>query len=70
MLLIRYCHCHFNVSIGNLQDVERLHKGLKKSKVTCSPVSNPDFNHLDFLWGRDAAKVVYRDVWTFIEKHL
>ena len=49
-------------------DVAWLH-----SQLTCESsvlkVANPKFNHLDFLWGKDADRLVYKHVIEFMQEH-
>ncbi len=32
-------------------------------------VPNKDFNHVDFLWGLDAPKLVYQKIFKLLKKH-
>jgi hypothetical protein len=51
-----------------LQNVHKICRDLpnviRKYRV---PLST--FNHLDFIWGKDANSLVYADVITFLKKH-
>ncbi|KAF2359396.1 AB-hydrolase lipase domain [Trinorchestia longiramus] len=58
-----------NDFLADPTDVQHLNRELRSCPVTSSEISNPKFNHLDFLWGRDAAQVVYKDVMDFMRKH-
>ena len=41
---------------------------LPQLKGSFGPVPNPNWNHIDFLWGVDAKQFVYEDVFKQIEK--
>jgi len=59
-----------NDAIADPKDNVQLAKELTGvSELLNSPVSNPKFSHLDFLWGKDAYKVVYADVIDWMSKH-
>ncbi|KAL0127530.1 hypothetical protein PUN28_003064 [Cardiocondyla obscurior] len=50
----------------NSLDVKRLYRSL--SNVFLYRVSLPNFNHLDFIWGKDAYKFVYKEVLKIMKK--
>ncbi|XP_058789295.1 lysosomal acid lipase/cholesteryl ester hydrolase-like [Phymastichus coffea] len=47
-----------NDFLAQPKDVKRLYDQLPK-KVAIYKINDPEFNHLDFLWGIDAPKLVY-----------
>ncbi|VDD74551.1 unnamed protein product [Mesocestoides corti] len=51
------------------QDVERILLELPKVPGRVRSVYLPDYNHLDFVWGLDAAKLVYSDIVEFFRGH-
>jgi len=55
--------------LADPNDVARLYAELTGCNATSSAVSNPDFTHLDFVWGMDAYQVVYPDVISFMQEH-
>lgn len=61
-------HYADNDWLSSVTDVERLYQGLP-SKLGKFRVNFPKFNHLDFLWGIDAPKLVYKTILTLMEKY-
>ncbi|XP_043268017.1 lipase 3-like [Venturia canescens] len=49
-------------------DVDSLWKQLP-NKIAMFRVQFPKFNHVDFLWGIDAPKLVYENVFTVVERY-
>jgi len=59
-----------NDPLADPTDVVQLAKEMTGvSELLNSPVSNPKFSHMDFLWGKDADKLVYADVIDWMSKH-
>ncbi|KAL7287741.1 hypothetical protein TKK_0018124 [Trichogramma kaykai] len=50
------------------EDVKRLYDQLP-NKIASVEVDHPRFNHLDFLWGRDAPKLVFSRLFPLIAKY-
>lgn len=57
-----------NDKLADPTDVEALHEKLK-SLVDSYCVPLDQFNHLDFVWGIDANKLVYEKVLTLLKKY-
>jgi len=61
-----------NDKLADPKDVARLFKEIHDNtptEIVLRRVPNDEFNHLDFLWGRDAREVCYQDVIDFIGAH-
>jgi len=49
------------------QDVKRLYNSLSNT-VMIYHVPYPTFNHLDYLWGKDAPELVYKKMFKYLRK--
>ena len=59
---------HFKALSSLLQNVMKVYRKLP-NVIRKFRVPLKMFNHLDFIWGRGANYLVYRDVLTFLKKH-
>ncbi len=54
--------------LADPKDVRVLLEGLPRLEEAYR-VPNPDFNHIDFLWGLDAPELVYEKIFRYFEKY-
>ncbi|XP_031783511.1 lipase member K-like isoform X2 [Nasonia vitripennis] len=57
-----------NDFLAQPRDVLRLYDRLPR-KIDMQRIDNPNFNHLDFLWGRDAPELVYSRLLRLMERY-
>lgn len=51
------------------QDVAKLFEKLHKSSIGMFKVPYENFNHVDFMWGNDAPKLVYSKLIEIMERY-
>ncbi|XP_031626275.1 lipase 3-like [Contarinia nasturtii] len=61
-------HYSPNDKLSNSADVEKLIPKLNNSLALTQVVNQTEFNHIDFIWGKDAAKLVYSVILSFFEE--
>jgi len=59
-----------NDILADVKDVDQMLVEMNSTTVINSEVTDPKFNHLDFLWGKEAVKLVYNDVIKFIKQNM
>ena len=57
-------------SLTNLQDVGLLFDKLHKTSIGLFKVPFDSFNHVDFLWGKDAPDLVYTKLLEIMGRYL
>lgn len=63
-------HYSKNDKMSNPIDVEKLITKLNGTKnLHIQKIDSGEFNHLDFQWGRNAAKIVYSDIIKFFAQN-
>lgn len=62
---------HYSTSdtIADVKDVERLIRKFTGSRDICAAKITKPFNHNDFIWGKNAPKLVFQPAIQFFEKH-
>lgn len=60
-------HYAYNDWISGVEDVDKLHAHLPNSKKMVVPFDY--FNHLDFMWARDARQLVYQDMMNIMSQY-
>lgn len=53
----------------NRKDVNRLILKLNHTLAFVQTVESPQFNHMDFVWGKHAASIVYSKILDFFAKY-
>lgn len=51
------------------KDVNQLIPLLNNTQVYVQNIDEKDFNHIDFLWGVDAASIIYTKILKFFSMH-